>query len=188
MSNSTTSGQLLIADIRLAGAARISRTVCNAIPDDLTVLPNDPQATALRNDWAADVVIYITCGGPPLLGQAYLPRYGAPQPGSKFAPVAYASLLSGHAINPGDFIAAHECAHAFGANHNPDQVPTNPTRPSVGIRSLGASAGAGLWRCAQARANQSPILNCREQRTSREGNRHRIVVAFGDGYDTTHAR
>jgi len=127
MSNSTTSGQSLVADIRLAGAARISRTVCNAIPDDLTVLPNDPQATALRNYWAADVVIYITCGGPPLLGQAYLPGYGAPQPGSKFAPVAYASVLSGYAINPGDFIAAHEFAHTFGANHNPDHVPTNPT-------------------------------------------------------------
>lgn len=127
MDNSTTSGQSLIADIRLAGAARISRSPCDAIPDDLAVLPTDPQVTALRNYWAADVIIYITCGGPPLLGQAYIPGYQTPPPGPKFAPVALAVALSGYAINPGDFVADHEFAHTFGANHNPDHEPRNPT-------------------------------------------------------------
>ena len=127
MSNSTTSGQPLIADIRLAGAARISRSVCNAIDADLNVLWSDPQTTALRDYWAADVVMYITCGSPPLLGKAFLPGFNAPSPGSKFAPFAYAVVLQGSAINPGDFVAAHEFAHTFGANHNPDHVPTNPT-------------------------------------------------------------
>ena len=120
------------ADVRLAGTARISRTVPNDPAGDLGALPNDPEVLALRNYWAADAVIYITTGTGPVQGIAYVPQDdGAPPPGASFAPLAFAVSLGAYATNPGDYVAAHEFAHTFGANHNPDHLPLNdtPVRP-----------------------------------------------------------
>lgn len=128
MDLSTSPGQPPIAELRLAGAARISRTVYNAPSSDLVYLETAPEVLALRNYGAADVVVYITLGTGPAQGIAYIPGYsGSPLPGPAFAPRALAVSLSGYATNPGDYVFAHEFAHTFGANHNPDEVPANPT-------------------------------------------------------------
>ncbi|HEY6942881.1 M12 family metallo-peptidase [Dokdonella sp.] len=128
MDSSTSPGQPNIAEVRLAGAQRISRTVYNEPSHDLSFLQSDTQIDALRNYWAADVVVYITTGTGPVLGIAYMPQEsGLPAPGPAFAPWAYAAVLLDYATNTGDYVFAHEFAHTFGANHNPDHLPANPT-------------------------------------------------------------
>lgn len=128
MVQSTSPGQPTIAQLKLAGAARISRTVVNNPSGDLSYLQSDPQTAALRNYWAADAIVYITPGTGPSLGISYLPQNGGlPPPGPAFAPWAIAVSLATYATNPGDYVFAHELAHTFGANHNQDHAPANPT-------------------------------------------------------------
>lgn len=40
---------------------------------------------------------------------------------------AFAASLYACSDNPGDWVAAHEVGHLFGANHNYDHTPRNPT-------------------------------------------------------------
>lgn len=128
MVQSTSPGQPTIAQLKLAGAARIARTVNNDPVGDLRDLPTDTDLKALRKYWAADAVVYITTGTGPVEGIANVPSYeGQPPPGPGFAPAAIAVTLAAYATNPGDYVFAHEFAHTFGANHNRDHGVPNPT-------------------------------------------------------------
>lgn len=133
MELSTGSGQPLIAQMRLAGAARISRTVSGAPVADRQYLRTDPQTAALRDYYAGDIVLYLTTGScavpGTVQGVAYLPgTEGAPPPNEPgAADWAFAVSLLDCSDNPGDWVAAHEIAHVFGANHNQDHIPFNPT-------------------------------------------------------------
>lgn len=133
MELSTASGQPLIAQIRLAGAARISRTVSGAPVADRQYLRTDPQTAGLRDYYAGDIVLYLTTGSCELpgivQGVAYLPgTEGVPPPDEPgAADWAFAVSLLDCSDNPGDWVAAHEIAHVFGANHNQDHIPFNQT-------------------------------------------------------------
>lgn len=133
MDVSTIAGQSLIAQVRLAGAARIVRNVSGVSGADLRFLQESGQVSALRDYYAADLVLYFNSGScEPAPGQsvtqgiAYLPGVnGVPPPP---APAwAFAASLYACSDNPGDWVAAHEIAHVFGANHNYDHEPRNPT-------------------------------------------------------------
>ena len=133
MDVSTTMGQPTIAKVRLAGAAWITRTPNPLSNVELQFLKDSPQVASLRAYYAADVVLYLTSGSCiPLPGQtviqgiAYLPgTNGVPAPPAPG--YAYAAALYECSDNPGDWVAAHEVAHVFGANHNMDHEPHNPT-------------------------------------------------------------
>jgi hypothetical protein len=51
--------------------------------------------------------------------------YGVPVP--PVPDYAFAAALYQCSDNPGDWVAAHEVAHLFGANHTMDHEPHNPT-------------------------------------------------------------
>jgi hypothetical protein len=133
MEVSTTAGQATIANVRLAGAAWITRNHVGLSQTELQFLKDSPQVAALRDHYAADVVLYLTQGSciPPvgqviILGISYIPgNNGVPVPPAP--DYAFAASLYDCANNPGDWVAAHEVAHVFGANHNMDQEPHNPT-------------------------------------------------------------
>jgi hypothetical protein len=128
MDLSTTPGQPVIAQVKLAGAARISRTVSNDPAGDLQALRTDPEAIALRDYWAGDVILYLTTGIGNLHGIANIPGWNnLPLPGPDFAQYAIAVSLAHYADSPGEWVAAHEFAHTFGANHNSDHLPVNTT-------------------------------------------------------------
>lgn len=132
MDISTIAGQTVIAQVRLAGAARIVRSVPGVSDADLDFLREDTQVGALRDYYAADIVLYLNSGVCEIPGQsvtqgiAYLPgANGVPPPP---APAwAFAASLYPCSDNPGDWVAAHEVGHVFGANHNYDHLPRNPT-------------------------------------------------------------
>ncbi len=124
--------QLDRADGRTGSGKRSRRdrrvAVDNSPANDLLNLPNDPEVIALRNYWAADVVVYITTGLGPVSGIANIPQFGGlPPPGPAFAPYAIAVSLLKYATNSGDYVFAHEFAHTLGANHNRDHGTPNPT-------------------------------------------------------------
>jgi hypothetical protein len=133
MEISTTAGQSTIAKVRLASAARITRNVSGLTPTELQFLKDSPQVAALRDHYAADIVLYLTQGTCiPLPGQviilgiSYIPgSNGVPAPPAP--DYAFSAALYNCSNNPGDWVAAHEVGHVFGANHNMDQVPQNPT-------------------------------------------------------------
>jgi len=130
---STTAGQPVIAQVRLAGAAWITRNASGLSQVELQFLRDSPMVAALRNYYAADVVVYFNSGScipPPghtvIQGIAYLPgTNGVPPPPAP--DYAFAASLYACSDNPGDWVAAHEIAHVFGANHNMDHEPHNPT-------------------------------------------------------------
>jgi hypothetical protein len=62
MSLSTTAGHPTIAQVRLAGAAWIVHAVNPLSVQELQFLQGSPQVAALRNYYAADVVLYLTSG------------------------------------------------------------------------------------------------------------------------------
>lgn len=133
MDLSTIAGQSVIAEVRLAGAARITRNVLGISGADLDFLRDDVQVATLRNYYAADIVLYLNSGScDPAPGQtvtqgiAYLPgANGVPPPP---APAwAFAASLYACSDNPGDWVVAHEVGHVFGANHNYDHKPRNTT-------------------------------------------------------------
>src|SRR5690606_22254125 len=93
----------------------------------------------LRDAFGADVVLYVVInGGTQFLGLANLAGYPPfPPPGECYAPFAQAALIKSKAVNPGDYVFAHEFAHLFGANHDRGSITQpNPTQP-VGSGSLG---------------------------------------------------
>ncbi len=149
MDISTIAGQSVIAQVRLAGAARIVRTSPGVSLADLEFLRNNPLVAAVRNYYAADIVLYLNSGVCEIPGQsvtqgiAYLPGYnGVPPPP---APAwAFAASLYPCSDNPGDWVAAHEVGHVFGANHNYDHLPRNPTPL--------ASYAWGHWRHRAAKS------------------------------------
>lgn len=128
MDNSTTLGQPVIAQVNFVVAKEVSRATTSNLSADLLWLRTDPVPTGLRDYWAADVVVYVTGDvGNPLQGQANIPGYQLPSPGPNFAPYAQAAVVSTYASSDGYYVFAHEFAHTLGANHNPDQQPSNPT-------------------------------------------------------------
>lgn len=133
MDISTTAGQPAIAQVRLAGAAWIARSVNPLSLAELQFLQGSPQVAALRDYYAADIVLYLTSGSCiPLPGHSVIQGI-AFLPGADGVPVppapnwAFAAALYPCSNNPGDWVAAHEVAHVFGANHNMDHDPQNPT-------------------------------------------------------------
>ena len=124
---------LSTADVRLAGAARISRSGPGYPPVDLDDIRNDPEVLALRDYWAADVVSYLAAGTAAQagnkLGAGRIPGYlGSPPPGPAFAPFAFTALLGRYATDPAFYVFPHELGHTFGANHaRGDTPPDNPT-------------------------------------------------------------
>jgi hypothetical protein len=124
---------LSTANVRLAGAARISRVGPGYPPADLIAIQNDPETLALRDYWAADVVSYLAAGteqqAAHKLGAANIPGFGTlPAPGQAFAPYAMTALLGDYATDPAFYTFEHELGHTFGANHaRGDTPPDNPT-------------------------------------------------------------
>jgi hypothetical protein len=137
MEVSTTEGQSTIAEVRLAGAAWITRNVSGVSGQDLRFLKDSPTVAALRGYYAADVVLYLNSGSciaqpgqSVIQGIAFLPGFDK-VPAPPAPDWAYAASLFECSDNPGDWVAAHEVAHVFGANHNMDHEPHNltPLRP-----------------------------------------------------------
>lgn len=133
MDQITTPGQPTIANVRLAGVSEVSRTATGDLVDDQKWLGQNPEPAALRDFWAADIVMYLTLDGTNgAFGLANGPGNGSPAPGPGFAPAADASLVARCAVLalaadcPQPYIFAHEIAHLFGANHNPESNG-NPT-------------------------------------------------------------
>ncbi len=128
MDRSTTPGQPVIAELNLVHAQEISRAEAGYFySDDMTYLINDPFPIALRNAWAADIVMYIreTSPQPNLCGLASSPQYlGSPPPGPAFAP--FAMGVTKRECSFSGYPFQHEFGHIFGANHEP-QVNTNTT-------------------------------------------------------------
>ena len=124
---------LSTADVRLAGAARISRLGPGYPPQDVSDIRTDPEVLALRDYWAADVVSYLAAGTAAQsgnrLGAGLIPGYlGSPPPGPAFAPYAFTALLGRYATDPAFYVFQHELGHTFGANHaRGDTPPDNPT-------------------------------------------------------------
>jgi len=131
LDNSTNPGDTSsIAEVRLAGASRTPRMALSEPEDDLTWAVG-PEGVAMRDYWAADVIVFMSRNDTPdgaVLGTSHVPgTLGEPQPGPAFANRAAAAVLINHSIETGEYVAAHEFAHTIGANHNPDHDPANPT-------------------------------------------------------------
>ncbi|MCQ4167714.1 M12 family metallo-peptidase [Tahibacter harae] len=107
--------------IALTKAKWVARSDSSNLSLLLDYLAADPTPTALRDFWAADVVILVTeVGASPITcGIANTPGMGgAPPPGTSFAPNALGVVARSCAI--ADFSFSHELAHLIGANHNPE--------------------------------------------------------------------
>ncbi|MGA9421141.1 MAG: M12 family metallo-peptidase [Rhodanobacteraceae bacterium] len=150
MDRSTSPGDPVIADVHFVHAAEVSRVDSGEFSLDLEYLRTDPEPVALRNYWAADLVMYVreTTPDPSFCGLAYEPSVGTtPPPGSGFAPYAVGVTKRVCSFSPYGF--EHEFAHIFGANHNPESEgnPTplepwayahwaNPLNPDDGHRTI----------------------------------------------------
>lgn len=133
MDNSTTPGQPVIANVRLAGVSGVARTASGDLTADVDYLDREPEPQKLRDFWAADVVIYLTVAGEPYrFGRANIPGLSEPAPGPDFASRANGAVVLRCALSslgadcPDTYVFLHEFAHLFGANHNPES-PRNPT-------------------------------------------------------------
>ncbi|UXI70317.1 zinc-dependent metalloprotease [Tahibacter amnicola] len=125
MTNSTTAGQPVIAEVALAKAQKVQYPGSGSFSTDLTYLTDDPEPTGLRNYWSADIVMLVAeSGGVGQCGRAFEPAFGLPPPGPSFAPFAVA--VAKRACSFANFSFQHEFAHVIGANHNPESE-TNPT-------------------------------------------------------------
>jgi len=120
MARSTGASQSLIAQVNLVHAQKVSRLDTGDFSADLTYAVFNSETVALRNYWAADVVVYLTLAGPGpnSCGLSNEPGAGAPAPGPAFAPLAASVVRKGCAISAYAF--QHELGHVLGANHNSD--------------------------------------------------------------------
>lgn len=129
MDSSTSPGSIdSIAQLRLAGAARVPRTDIADPEGDVDFIETNPGGIAAHAYWSADIVVMISPGTGAVIGFSDLPGFGGrPPPGPAFAPYAVAAVLRDFATTPGQYVFAHELAHVFGANHNKDHGTPNPT-------------------------------------------------------------
>jgi hypothetical protein len=114
-----------IATVNFVGAAKVQQADSGDIEEDLGYVTNNDEAKNLRNDYGADIVMYVVWdGGGQFLGLSNLAGWPPfPPPGKCYAPFAQATLVQSAATNPGDYVFAHEFAHLFGANHDHDSMP-----------------------------------------------------------------
>lgn len=152
------------AKVHLAGVSRVTRTSFGSVTADLQYLRTDPQPLALRNFWAADVVVYLTVNGNNLYGTSSIPGSTSggssiPPPGSSYAPLAeavvqYNTAVADTATPSGQpkepYVFLHEFAHVIGANHNhEDSTNTTPLEVSA----------YGYWRVNSAKGSDRTILS-----------------------------
>jgi len=115
MDRSTTAGQSSIAHVALVHAQKVGRADSGDFQSDLDYLGADPEPLALRNYWAADVVMYVTAASPPgnRCGLSNEPgTNGAPLPGPAFAPLAASVVRKECSISAYAF--QHELGHVLG--------------------------------------------------------------------------
>lgn len=128
MDRSTTPGHAVIAELNLVHAQEVARADNSTIGfnADLFYLSTDDIAVALRNTYAADLVMLIreTAPDPSQCGLANVPNLVIP-PGPGFAPSAVG--VTKRACSFAAYPFQHEFGHLFGANHNPE----NNSNPSM---------------------------------------------------------
>ncbi len=121
MDRSTTPGQPTIATLNLVHSQEVLRPDTGYFTADVVYLQNDPEPVGIRNQWAADIVMYIreTSADSSVCGRAYVPgSYGTlPPPGPGFAP--YAVGVTKRTCSFSGYPFEHEFGHIFGANHDP---------------------------------------------------------------------
>ena len=126
MDHSVPKGDAPLAELHFVAARKVSRADSGNLPEDLRYLRSDAEPLALRNYWAADIVMYVTKTGGIYDGVANVPGNGLPGPGQGFAPYAQGVVVQDVAISPNNWVFSHEFGHIFGANHNTEDN-TNPT-------------------------------------------------------------
>ncbi len=113
-----------LANVSLVHAQEIARNETGTLSNDLAYVQLSSEAKALRNFWAADIVILVReSESQSQCGLAYVPGYGAPQPAS-FAELAVGVAVRDCSFSPFNF--QHEFGHLLGANHDP-QISANTT-------------------------------------------------------------
>jgi hypothetical protein len=175
MEASTTPGQPTIANVRLVGVSEVSRTATGDLFADQRWMNTDPEPNGLRDFWAADVTMYLTTDAQPgLFGTSNIPGdEGLPLPGPAFASSAHAAVVVRCALFamasdcPDPYVLAHELAHLFGANHNPESphssTPVEPWAFAHWARNFADGGGAHtlvayyISNCAPA-LSQCPIV------------------------------
>jgi hypothetical protein len=131
-----------IATVNLVAAQEVLHTATGNFFADLLYLQTDPEPMAMRNFWAADVVMYMsTSGGAGFSGLSNQPDYSPTVDPVDFAPYALSALqynCSLMVIGAGpscvdNLVFPHEFAHTIGANHDVPDSPwgTGPPYPTM---------------------------------------------------------
>lgn len=118
MDHSVPKGDPPLAELNFVAAKKVSRPDSGDLNADLLWAWTNSEPLALRDYWAADIVMYVTRTGGPYLGVANVPGNGLPVPGPCFAPFAQGVVTQQLAISPNHYVFSHEFGHIFGANHN----------------------------------------------------------------------